>query len=542
MVQTRDNVTTPVFWLGVALVTTLAALTRLWGVGPSGEAVGLDYFGLWYDEAFSGILALKPWGEMILAAQQDVHPPLFYVLLKVWYALAPGGSVDAAWTRLLPTLIGIACAPAVIWLGAVVFSRRVGLLAGLLIAVSPYHIHYSHEARMYSLGCLVLSFELLCLWRAGRQPTAVNLALFGACGALALYTHYYAVILLAPHAAWFFLVRWRAGDNSLLASRRTLLLTLSVMLFYLPWFPTFLVHSLNNTGGVHAFESGASRADVMQYLFEWTLGLMPSFPFETAGRLLAPYPKSLAVGALLYGLVATAIAVLARDGRRDRCEARDKAWFAGATFLLPIALTGLYVLGPGRYYPRCAVFLFPITFCLIASGILRLPRPIYQVAVVLAILSAFMASTRSYLRDGFFRDHHHMASEFLRRAPDGPILCSRSFDMMPTRFYDLPADRCLLLNSPDVSLIQTIMHGPDRIITGPDQLPTSRYVLLVVSNWDFAASDDAERESKRQARIAEIERRWLAGARPGDTRLFYPRTFKWVYCGLYPNPSASVSP
>ncbi|MBU4141332.1 hypothetical protein KKE99_00455, partial [Patescibacteria group bacterium] len=39
---------------------------------------------LWHDEAFSALLIRYPFGEMIARIILDVHPPLYYIILRVW--------------------------------------------------------------------------------------------------------------------------------------------------------------------------------------------------------------------------------------------------------------------------------------------------------------------------------------------------------------------------------------------------------------------------------------------------------------------------
>src|SRR3989338_4902362 len=39
---------------------------------------------LWHDEAFSALYIRYPWGEMMHRIGLDVHPPLYYWVLRVW--------------------------------------------------------------------------------------------------------------------------------------------------------------------------------------------------------------------------------------------------------------------------------------------------------------------------------------------------------------------------------------------------------------------------------------------------------------------------
>src|SRR3990167_11264009 len=40
---------------------------------------------LWHDEAFSALLIKYPWGEMMQRIGLDVHPPMYYIFLRIWH-------------------------------------------------------------------------------------------------------------------------------------------------------------------------------------------------------------------------------------------------------------------------------------------------------------------------------------------------------------------------------------------------------------------------------------------------------------------------
>src|SRR6185312_14995709 len=90
------------------------------------------------------------WAELLRFAAADIiHPPLFYMLLKIWIAL---GGESLLWLRLLPALFSIAAI-----LPFLLLCRELNLkqaerdLALLLLAVNGYLIKYAQELRMYSL-------------------------------------------------------------------------------------------------------------------------------------------------------------------------------------------------------------------------------------------------------------------------------------------------------------------------------------------------------------------------------------------------------
>lgn len=109
----------------------------------------------WDDELFSVLLARKPFWEVLEGAISDVHPPGHLLILHAFHSLF--GDVD--WSYRLPSAIaGCALIGIVYLLAQEFFEKKSALLASFLVAVSPYFIQLSNEARSYSLATLAITF------------------------------------------------------------------------------------------------------------------------------------------------------------------------------------------------------------------------------------------------------------------------------------------------------------------------------------------------------------------------------------------------
>ncbi|MBC7901572.1 MAG: hypothetical protein H7070_16135, partial [Saprospiraceae bacterium] len=87
LIQKLRTIIIPSICLGYILI-------RLWGVTASC---------LWFDEIFSVQAAGHSWDELFWFVAQDlIHPPLFYALLKVWIGV---GGESVFWLRLFPVLL-----------------------------------------------------------------------------------------------------------------------------------------------------------------------------------------------------------------------------------------------------------------------------------------------------------------------------------------------------------------------------------------------------------------------------------------------------
>ena len=145
-------------------IVALGGFLRVYQIGSKG---------LWLDESFSVWLGWQPVGEMLSwLVNIDQHPPLYYTLLHLWMALGD----DAAAVRALSALLGTLTIPVVYLLGRRLADDddKVGLLAALILAVSPFHVRFAQEARMYTLLTLNASLALYALVHLLTDPRSAD--------------------------------------------------------------------------------------------------------------------------------------------------------------------------------------------------------------------------------------------------------------------------------------------------------------------------------------------------------------------------------
>jgi hypothetical protein len=159
---------------------------------------------LWYDEAVSVFLARQDLATLTAHTAGDIHPPFYYYLLHFWLQAAGSSELAASFLSLFFGLLLVAMAYT---LGRRLFSSAVGLLAALLVALSPFNLWYSQEVRMYTLGAFLGMITLYCLIefleqegesQKQRVPGVRRVQWLGyvVAATLGLYTLYYFGVLL----------------------------------------------------------------------------------------------------------------------------------------------------------------------------------------------------------------------------------------------------------------------------------------------------------------------------------------------------------
>ena len=103
---------------------------------------------IWFDEAFSAYIIRFNFAEIWHYTSVDVHPPLYYFLLKIWSVFF--GSSDFV-LRSLSAFFGVLTIILAYFLVKRLYNKKIALLASSFLAISPMLIRYSQEARMYTM-------------------------------------------------------------------------------------------------------------------------------------------------------------------------------------------------------------------------------------------------------------------------------------------------------------------------------------------------------------------------------------------------------
>ena len=138
----------------VGAVTLAACILRFYRIG--GKSI-------WLDEAFSvWIAGHSLWEGWQWLIRIDQHPPLYYSLLHLWIELF--GELQGA-VRTLSALFSTLTVPLFYVAGRRLLDRSTAAVAVGILAISPFHVQFAQETRMYAL----LTLEVACVcfsWRA----------------------------------------------------------------------------------------------------------------------------------------------------------------------------------------------------------------------------------------------------------------------------------------------------------------------------------------------------------------------------------------
>ncbi len=305
------------------------------------------------------LAALAPWGDeagtllavrgtldsLIQFAAQDVHPPLYYLVLYCWQQI-PLGIDWAVQARLISVLFALLGTVALDRLWGTRFEERTRLTLLALWTLSPCLLLYARMCRSYSLQALLAIVAAALLSRVAAQYTWRRAALLSLALLAAMYTHYVAGIALVATANLTLFYR-RHG-------RTALAIDGAIALGYLPWIWR-LTASLAAWGsnGRNYTLTGSRVLEVPVKFAYWSMSFVMGEAVPDAVLLL---------GALLLPLVAA----LAWRGARRTPEV---AWIGSALGAIGFIGVARWVSYP--FVPARMLFVLPFFLLLVARGAAR---------------------------------------------------------------------------------------------------------------------------------------------------------------------------
>ena len=224
-------------WVTLSRIFTAAAVFII-AFGSLLRIARYVYFGMWLDEGFALLYSQQPWKSVTgLNGFYSPHPPLYFTLTKVFNTFLS----DATAGRTLSLVCGLLTLPIFYLLARRLLDPPAALVATLVFSLSPIHLYYSQEARMYSLVVLTVTTSYYALVSFIQTNNRWYAVLYGAALVLAAYGDYSSLFAIAPQAAIIAFLLWRNW-------RRTIPLVLAgiaAVVLYVPWLPQ-VWHSVNS--------------------------------------------------------------------------------------------------------------------------------------------------------------------------------------------------------------------------------------------------------------------------------------------------------
>lgn len=333
----------------------------------------------WLDEAAQVIESARPFSSQFNLVA-DFHPPLYHVLLHFWMIL----SHTENWIRLLSVILGTFCIFLIAYLLPKKGNITRSILAAFLLAISPYHIWYSQEARPYMLFVFLTLLTSFFLLRKKWIFYFISVIFL-------IYSLYFWPFVLIGQGMWI-LLKERKSLN------QWLYLTVFSFIFYIPWVPSFIGQIKTGTGG----------------LFTGWTNVVSFEPFKAIALMFAKFifgkgsiPNHLTYALILIpGLIFFLLGLIRRirEKNYDFCFIFSLSSFFSSflvSFFIPI-------LAPQRL-----LFLIPFFYLIAADGLLSPRKNITIICAFLIIFISLSGLLKYYLDPEVQREDWRDAVSFV---------------------------------------------------------------------------------------------------------------------------------
>ncbi|MBD2743740.1 glycosyltransferase family 39 protein [Coleofasciculus sp. FACHB-1120] len=444
-------------YLALAGVIVLGAALRFWH---------LDLKPLWLDEVITGLFSLgRTYNDVPLdivfplstlkqiftlkpdvscaeiahtLATQSTHPPLFFCLMHGWLKLLSheyghGATVPLLLStdlRSLPAIFGVGAIAAIYWLGRIAFFPAVGLMTAAIMAVSPFGVYLSQEARHYTLPVLLITLALVGFIQIQQdleknRQTGWRVWLgWGVVNSIAFYVHYFFVLaFVAQLVTLLTIFYWRRRSLKIHTWVGLSLTILGIVLSFLPWLPVLLGHS--GRSETSWLPSPHNVAPLYQTLVGWLL-MAIALPVESQPLWIA-IPSGLLMllfgcwlGWQIYNFFKGKTQLTASGGRTQVNPSRFK----------PLSYSAIFTLGS---FTLCVLLQFLAIVYLLDKDITIAPRYHFVYYPALCALLGAMLTIGNAAKelptenaqenfDGNARTQHKRQDRYLLLSPQSSVV------------------------------------------------------------------------------------------------------------------------
>ena len=346
------------------------------------QATLLNKTSIWHDEAFSVLLPQYNFGQMIYRIGLDVHPPLYYILLKGWFFLF-GNSVFTL--RSFSLLFGILSVITFFYLIRFIFKdRKLSLFLSALFLLNCFFIQYEIEGRMYTLALFFSLASTFFLLKALKGKKWYYWLLYSLFVSFGIYTHYYVFFLVFAQVAFLAVYFVKVSKRSLkrIISNRNFIFSLLafflVLMLFIPWLKTFL----------YQFRQ-VEQSYWIPKMNEWSIPAT-LWKLSTGSGIDMGKPSSKIILALISLLVLFFLFYFLK------IVSPTEKWLILFLFLLPFLFSVLLSLKRSVYLDRYFIFVLPFYIAIIGVSLWgKYPRPhsywFRNILVFLALLASLIS-------------------------------------------------------------------------------------------------------------------------------------------------------
>jgi mannosyltransferase len=175
----------------IAIIVSVGAFLRFYNLG--GQS-------LWSDEIFE----ISQTQKGVVAIFTEELPKIRFLINYLIIMIDNSVTLDKNefLLRLPSAVLGTLSIYVIYLVGKELFNNKTGIMSAFLLAISPFHIEYSQEARSYAFTVLLSLITLLLLWKAISENKWLYWISFAVVSAINLDNHLTAGFVLIAQASF----------------------------------------------------------------------------------------------------------------------------------------------------------------------------------------------------------------------------------------------------------------------------------------------------------------------------------------------------
>lgn len=369
--------------------------------------------GLRLDEAQSLWQSSHSVAKIINIVAQDVHVPLYHLILHFWQIVF-GTSIVA--TRILSLLFALAGIPLIYALGKLIYNRQIAFFATFLFAISPFLNWYANEIRMYSLLTLLTLINQYAFIQIYQGRKTKWWWVYGISAFLGIFTHYFFWLMLLSQAIFFLFNR-----NSFKPGTFKKLFRVGIILLitFIPWL--YLVFSLGFLSNTEPLLVKPTSVNLFDTFFQFLFGFQND---QVSTTIVSFWPITVLLGFLTL--------------RKNQSISKETIYLVLSTIFPILAAFLLSVSVRPLFLTRYLIFTIP-AFYLVLSWVLStygksLSRTfkILLVFLMLSFLTIEVKSESTPVKENYLGAAEYLTSQ---ARPQDVIAVSAPFTIYPFEYY-----------------------------------------------------------------------------------------------------------
>lgn len=408
--RTRENI------LPLFLIILLGTALRLYR---------LDYQSFWNDEILTVQRSILPIKQVIMGADSNLLP-LYYSVVRPFIGLEN----REFWVRIPSVIFGalsilllylILCN----WLG-----KHTGLVGSILLAISPFHVWYSQEARPYAM---LLFLSLLSIWLLqqlvkDREKTCLKFSFIISSSAV-FYSHTVGIVFIGYLFIYILLATPREKWKNWLVIFGGIILLILPGIYRMiiippmtPAGPNLSVNPLLLAYTGWAFSAGFSLGPNITELH------MPNRLSYVISSIHLKLPVMLVFSIIfILGII--------RLWRKNR----QIFWYSFLLLLFPLAFAIFgSIVTVHTYNVRYAILAYSSFLIFLAAGLKSLRVNWLRVSTLAVIILISLISLSNYFyNEHFHKDNNRDAAQFLENhiQTNDLVICSANYTSDNLEYY-----------------------------------------------------------------------------------------------------------